>query len=76
MDQKIIALYDEYTHAPLPRRVFMTRLAKIVGGTAAAYALLPVLENRYAQAAIVAETDDRIVTSMTTYPVDAGEMKA
>lgn len=76
MDQKIIALYDEYTHAPLPRRVFLTRLAKIAGGTAAAYALLPVLENRYAQAAIVAEDDSRIVTSMTTYPVDAGEMKA
>ncbi len=45
MDQKIISLYDEYTHAPLPRRVFLERLATLAGGTAAAMALLPLLEN-------------------------------
>ena len=46
MDQKIIDLYDAYTHLPLPRRVFLDRLSKLAGGTAAAAALLPVLENR------------------------------
>lgn len=67
MDQRIVALYDEYTHAPLPRRVFLDRLAKLAGGTAAAAALLPVLENNYAQAAIVEPGDDRLVTGSGGY---------
>ena len=29
MDPKVVALYDEYTHAPLPRRTFLERLAKL-----------------------------------------------
>ena len=60
MNQDIIRLYDEYTHAPLPRRVFLERLSVLVGSSAAATALLPVLENNYAHAAMVAETDPRI----------------
>ena len=68
MDPKIIALYDEYTHAPLPRRVFMKRLTALAGSTTAAMALLPLLENDYAQAAMVAETDERIATETISYP--------
>ena len=56
MDPKIIALYDEYTHAPLPRRTFLERLAVLAGGSTAAAALLPLLENNYALAAVVAPT--------------------
>lgn len=52
MDQKIIDLYDEYTHAPLARRVFLNRLAAMVGGMAAATALVPLLEANQAHAAI------------------------
>jgi len=62
MKQEIVALYDEYTHAPLPRRVFLKRLAVLAGGTAAAYTLLPLLENNYTQAAMVADDDARIAT--------------
>ncbi|MBM3515649.1 MAG: dienelactone hydrolase family protein, partial [Alphaproteobacteria bacterium] len=40
MDQAIINLYDEYTHKPLPRRVFIERLSALTGSAAAAYALL------------------------------------
>ena len=36
MDKKIIDLYDEYTHAPLDRRVFISRLTALAGSTAAA----------------------------------------
>ena len=43
MRQEIIQLYDEYTHERLDRRIFMDRLAKMAGGTAAAAALVPVL---------------------------------
>ena len=59
MDPSIIALYDEYTHAPLPRRTFLERLAVLAGGSAAAAALLPLLENNYALAAVVAPDDAR-----------------
>ena len=36
MKQEIIDLYDEFTHRGLDRRVFMSRLAELAGGTAAA----------------------------------------
>jgi len=70
INQEIIRLYDEYTHAPLPRRVFLKRLSALAGGGAAAAALLPLLENNYAQAAMVAEDDPRIEVARVSY--DAG----
>jgi carboxymethylenebutenolidase len=76
MDQRIIALYDEYTHAPLERRDFLNRLAQLVGGIAAAETLLPLLENRYAQAALIAPDDARLDTSFITYPGVTGAIRA
>lgn len=63
MDQRIIDLYDEYTHAPLERRVFMERLIGLVGSIAAAQGALALIEPAYAQATTVAENDARIMTS-------------
>ena len=40
MDQRIINLFDEYTHAPLSRQDFLKRLALLVGSTTAALALI------------------------------------
>ena len=57
MDQRIIELYDEYTHAPLDRRVFMERLVALVGSVAAAEAAIEAIAPNYARAAIVAEND-------------------
>jgi carboxymethylenebutenolidase len=74
MDQRIIDLYDEYTHAPLDRRVFLERLATLAGGTAAALAVLPLLENR-AVAAVVEPNDARVAATNITFPGQAGEMK-
>ena len=76
MDPKVVALYDEYTHAPLPRRTFLERLAKLAGGTAAAYALLPMLDNDYARAAIVAPDDARIAVERVPIRLPGGEMRA
>ncbi len=76
MDDRIIRLYDEYTHAPLPRRIFLERLAGLAGSTAAAFALLPLLENNYARAATVAADDARLNTSWVTYPGASGEIRA
>jgi carboxymethylenebutenolidase len=61
MDQKIITLFDTYTHGGMTRRTFLDKLTVLAGSTAAATALLPVLENNYAQAAIVPENDPRLV---------------
>ena len=41
MEPKIIDLYDEYTDGGLTRREFLEKLSLLVGGTAAALALLP-----------------------------------
>ncbi|MDP5239443.1 dienelactone hydrolase family protein [Uliginosibacterium sp. 31-16] len=75
INQEIIALYDEYTHAPLPRRVFMKRLTAITGSTVAASALLPVLENNYAQAAMLAADDARISAQSLSFPSEGGDIK-
>jgi carboxymethylenebutenolidase len=76
IDQAVIDLYDAYTHTPLPRRVFLDRLAALAGSTAAASALLPLLENNYARAAMVAEADARITVERVTYAAPNGPMRA
>ena len=76
VDQKIIDLYDEFTHTDLPRREFLTRLAKMTGTTAAAVALLPLLENDYAQARVIAEDDDRVQGDYIEYPGPQGNVTA
>jgi carboxymethylenebutenolidase len=76
VDQSIIRLYDEYTHKPLERRVFLERLAVLAGGTAAAMTLLPLLESNYAQAAIVDPGDPRVATSTITFKGVTGDIRA
>ena len=65
MDQKIITLFDRFTHGGMNRRDFFERLAGLAGGTAAATALLAVIENNYAKAALVPEDDPSIKAEMT-----------
>jgi carboxymethylenebutenolidase len=65
MDQNIITLFDRFTHGGMSRRDFFERLAGLAGGTAAATALLQVLENDYANAALVPEDDPAIKAEMT-----------
>ena len=67
IDQEIIELYDEYTHAPLNRRDFISRLTKLAGGSAAALAMLPFLQNNYAQASIIDENDNTIDSTYETF---------
>jgi carboxymethylenebutenolidase len=74
MDQRIINLYDEYTHKPLNRQEFLQRLALLAGGTVAAMTLLPLLENNYANAAVTTNND--LFTEYITYPGVPQEMKA
>ncbi|THU39843.1 dienelactone hydrolase family protein [Niastella caeni] len=75
MNQDIINLFDEYTHAPLSRDEFIRRLTKLTGSLAAALAVLPMLEVNYAKAQTVPVQDDRITTELITYPGDDCTMK-
>jgi carboxymethylenebutenolidase len=72
--QEMIALYDDYTHLTLDRRRFFDHLTRVAGGTAAAYALLPLLDSNYAQAAMVAPDDARLTVEKITFPGATGEM--
>ncbi|HVZ52892.1 MAG TPA: dienelactone hydrolase family protein, partial [Pseudolabrys sp.] len=67
MDQRVIDLYDSFTHGGMSRRAFLDRLAEIAGSSAAALALLPLLQNDYARAAIVAPDDARLAIDMASY---------
>lgn len=67
IDRRIIALYDEYTHRPLARRLFLERLVTLAGSAAAAQSALALLEPNYAQAATVAESDPRVATGRVTF---------
>lgn len=75
LDQKVIDLYDEYTHKPLPRRVFLERLTGLVGGAGAVQAVLSVLEPNYARAAVVAADDPRIVSRRVEETVDGTQIR-
>jgi carboxymethylenebutenolidase len=75
MDRRIIALYDEYTHRPLARRTFLERLVSLAGSATAAMALLPLLENQYARAALVDPGDARLSTMLTTFKGASGDIR-
>jgi carboxymethylenebutenolidase len=74
VDQKIINLYDRFTHGGMNRREFLDRLAELAGSAAAAAALLPLLQNDYAQAAIVADNDPRLATERLAYDSPEGKI--
>lgn len=76
MDKKINNLYDEYTSGRLDRREFLKKLAMLAGGTAAAIALLPLLENNYAKAGILSKDDPPLLTEFIKYPGETGEVRA
>jgi carboxymethylenebutenolidase len=76
MDTKITDLYSEYRHGRTDRRTFIGKLAMIAGGTAAALALLPVLEENNLMAAGLPQDYPDIITSIIKYPGETGEMKA
>lgn len=74
MDQRIINLYDEYTHKPLSRNEFLKRLSILTGSTAAALAILPLIEVNNAHASVTPA--DELFTERISYPGGNGEMQA
>lgn len=75
MDQRIINLFDEYTHKPLKREDFIKQLIKLTGGMAAAMAILPMLESNYAHAATIQPLQEGLTEENITYPGDGTTMK-
>ena len=76
MDKKIIDLYDDYSNGLLDRREFIKKLAFLAGGTAAAIALLPLIENKYVQAQVVPKDDSRLYVENIKYPGETGDVLA
>jgi len=76
MDPKIIRLFDEYTHTPLSRAVFIKRLSQIVGSVAAAYSILPLLESNYSKSVDALSQTDDLVTETISYEGVGGTMSA
>jgi carboxymethylenebutenolidase len=75
LDQEIIDLYGEYTNGILNRRGFLKRLAVVASGTAAAVALLPIIEDKYAKAQIVPQDDPRLDTEYIEYSGETGDVR-
>ncbi|HVY00944.1 MAG TPA: dienelactone hydrolase family protein [Pseudorhodoplanes sp.] len=73
MDQRIIDLYDAYTHSRISRRDFMDRATAIMGSAAAASSMLAALKSDPAKAETVPANDPRLVTETVSY--DAGGTK-
>ena len=74
MDQKIINLYDDYTHTPLTRSEFLRRLVLITGSVTAAMTVLPLIEVNAANMKIT--SDDDLFTENINYPGVPGNMVA
>ena len=76
MDQRIINLYDRFTHGGMTRRDFLDRLSDLAGSAAAGAALLPLLQNNYANAAIVPDNDARLAIDRISYDSPKGKIGA
>lgn len=74
--QAMIELYDEYTHATFDRRRFVRQMARLCGGAAAAYAIIPLLEADPARAAIVAPDDSRLRAETVSFEGASGPVSA
>jgi carboxymethylenebutenolidase len=76
MDQRIVELYDSYTHSAIDRRAFLDRLTEVAGSSAAAVVILPLLQNDYARAAVIAPEDARLAIDTVTYDGAGTPIKA
>jgi carboxymethylenebutenolidase len=74
MSDDIIHLYTEYARGALGRRAFLDAVGKIVGGSAAAAALLPALDAAGPQGPIVAADDGRLATGRIEYDAAGTKM--
>ncbi len=76
VDPRIVELYNEYIHGEMPRRSFLTRVAEVAGGAAAASLVLPLVESNFAWGRQVDPSDARLEEGYIEYPGRRGPVKA
>jgi carboxymethylenebutenolidase len=78
MDSKIKDLYSEYKEGRTDRRAFISKLAMIAGSTAAALALLPIIEDNSLKGSYLPQDYPYpdLITNMVKYPAETGTMNA
>lgn len=74
MKRNITSLYDDYKEGRTSRRDFIKKLTMAAGSTAAAMALLPVLEENSLNSSRSPGEED-LITQFINYPAATGEMK-
>ena len=70
--QEVLALFDGYVHGFIQRRDFLEGAGRVLGGGAAALAVLEALRPNYAWARQVEPEDGRIRQEYVTYPSPSG----
>jgi carboxymethylenebutenolidase len=76
MDDKTTTLKDDYRKGRKSRRDFIRKLTILTGSTAAASALLPVLEMNSNKASTAFQDDQYLLTEFIKYPGETGEVRA
>lgn len=75
MDKKITTLYNDYSQGRTNRRDFFRKLVMLAGSTAAALALLPILEENNLKASVNLQDDPDLLTEFIKYPGETGDVR-
>lgn len=75
MDKKITTLYDDYSQRRTNRRDFFRKLVMLSGSTAAALALLPILEENKLKASANLQDDPDLLIEFIKYPGETGDVR-
>lgn len=76
MVKNVTALFNDYKAGRTSRRSFIRKLAVITGSTAAALALLPVLESNELNGSEPQQSNPDLVAEFIKYPAATGDMRA
>lgn len=76
MNNKITSIYEEYRQGGTSRRDFLKKLAMVAGSTAAALALIPILEENSLKASGSEQDNTDLITEFIKYPGENVEMRA
>jgi carboxymethylenebutenolidase len=75
VDQKIIELYDDFTHRHLDRRLFIEQVTKLVGSSVLAMTVMAALRSDYARAATIPVDDARLTAQNVSMPGSSGAVR-
>lgn len=75
MDQKITTLYEDYRKGLTNRRQFVRKLAVVAGSSAAAMAMLPILDEM-SPGVSAEQSDPDLISEFIKYPGETGDVKA